>query len=195
MTSSDKQKKANHSFLNLNDSGYSAYSERVQSDFFQQDALEVAPELIGKNLIRQFDNKTAAKFRITEIEIYRGEEDLACHASRGRTKRTSVMYENGGLVYVYLIYGMYWMLNFVTGSKDHPQAILIRGITGYDGPGKLTRHLQIDKSFYGEDLSVSERIWVENDSYEAYYMNYPRVGVDYAGEIWKNKPWRYKLCI
>ncbi len=177
----------------MSNTSYSAKGKRADSGFFQRDALEVAPELIGKNLVRRFDNKEPCKLRITEIEVYRGEEDLACHASKGRTKRTSVMYENGGLVYVYLIYGMHWMLNVVTGSKDHPQAILIRCITGYDGPGKLTRHLQIDKSFYGEDLSVSERIWVENDGCEAYYVNYPRVGVDYAGEIWKNKPWRYKL--
>ena len=62
------------------------------------------------------------------------------------------MFGQGGLLYVYLIYGMYWMLNIVTGKQGQPQAILIRGLTGFDGPGKVTRALGIDKSFYGEDL-------------------------------------------
>ena len=105
------------------------------------------------------------------------------------------MYHEGGHLYVYLIYGMYWMLNIVTGTINNPQAILIRGIQHFDGPGKLTKHLKIDKSFYGENLISSDRIWIEPNinTLNVKYTTSPRVGIDYAGEIWKNKPWRYIL--
>ena len=135
---------------------------RLQHDFFIRDVLEVAPELLGKNLVRKVDDQIK-KYLITEVEAYRGEKDLACHASKGRTPRTEIMYHNGGLVYVYLIYGMYWMLNVVTSVNDVPQAVLIRGIKGFEGPGKLTKKLDIDKSFYGEDLINSDRIWIESN--------------------------------
>ncbi len=168
---------------------------RFQEDFFGRDVLEVIPELLGKYLIRKFDDGTIHKYLITEIEAYRGEEDLACHASKGRTNRTEIMYHDGGHLYVYLIYGIYWMLNIVTGSKNNPQAILIRGIEGFDGPGKLTKHLKIDKSFNGENLVTSDRMWIESNTEKINvgFKTYPRVGIDYAGEIWKNKPWRFIL--
>jgi len=168
---------------------------RLNQSFFTRDVLTVAPELLGKYLVRKFNDGSVHKYQITEIEAYRGEEDLACHASKGRTARTEIMYREGGHLYVYLIYGMYWMLNIVTGPTDNPQAILIRGMDLFDGPGKLTKHLQIDKSFYGENLITSDRIWIEPNlnKTEVSYLTSPRVGIDYAGEIWKNKPWRYIL--
>lgn len=166
--------------------------KKLDGSFFQRDVLEVAPDLVGKILVRKFDDGAISRFRIVETEAYRGEEDLACHASKGRTPRTEVMYHNGGKVYVYLIYGMYQMLNFVTSGENNPQAVLIRGIEGFIGPGRLTKHLLIDKSFYGEDLSTSERIWVENDGKTFKYRTGIRVGIDYAGE-WKDKPWRFIL--
>lgn len=168
--------------------------KRLERSFFTRDVLEVAPDLIGKLLVIKRNNKIE-KYVITEVEAYRGEEDLACHASKGKTKRNEIMYDIGGKIYVYLIYGMYWMLNFVTGEKDMPQAALIRGIEGFDGPGKLTKHLKIDKSYYGEDLVTSERIWVEANTNKNNFeiIRLPRVGIDYAGEYWKNVPWRYLL--
>ena len=166
-------------------------AKRLNRNFFHQDVLEAAPALLGKILVRKFNNGETAKHIITETEAYRGEEDLACHASKGKTERTKIMYENGGYVYVYLIYGMYWMLNFVTGEKDHPQAVLIRGISNFNGPGKLTKHLQLDKSFYGEDLSVSDRIWIEDAPIISGFSTSPRIGIDYAGEKWKNMLWRF----
>src|SRR5512145_53559 len=96
-------------------------TSRLDSNFFSRDVLAVAPELVGKVLVRSFENGLVERFIITEVEAYRGAEDLACHASKGRTPRTEVMYHHGGLVYVYLIYGMYWMLNFVTGEPNNPQ--------------------------------------------------------------------------
>jgi DNA-3-methyladenine glycosylase len=167
---------------------------KLDSSFFQRDVLEVAPGLIGKVLVRQFDNGELSRLRITETEAYRGTEDLACHASKGRTPRTEIMFNSGALVYVYLIYGMYWMMNFVTGEKDNPQAALIRGLTDLYGPGRLTRHLKIDKSFYGEDMSISTRLWVEDDNFKPGYSENPRIGINYAGE-WRNRPWRYTLLM
>ena len=165
---------------------------RLTQSFFTRDVLQVAPELIGKILVRQFDDGSIKKYRINEIEIYRGEEDLGCHASKGRTSRTEVMYHLGGKIYVYLIYGMYWLLNFVTGPDDHPQAILIRGMDHFNGPGKVGRELKLDKSFYGESLITSNRIWLESDNYTARYEELPRVGIDYAGEHWSTIRWRLK---
>lgn len=166
--------------------------ERLLNDFFQQDVLIVAPALIGKSLIlnTSINKKT---FIIEEVEAYRGEEDLACHASKGRTKRTEIMYHAGGHIYMYLIYGMYWMLNIVTEKENIPQALLIRGISGYDGPGKLTNALNIDKSFYGENLEISNRIWIEKNIEKVKFKTTPRIGIDYAGEPWKSKLWRFVL--
>lgn len=168
---------------------------RLQKNFFARDVLDVAPDLLGKYLVRSADNGSSQKYLITEVEAYRGEEDLACHASKGRTPRTEIMYHEGGHIYVYLIYGMYWMLNIVTAKKDVPQAVLIRGIEGFDGPGKLTKNLQIDKSFYGEDIISSQRLWVESAEKlpEIKIKTTTRIGIDYAGEEYKNKPWRFVL--
>jgi len=168
---------------------------RVERDFFMRDVLDVAPDLLGKYLVRKLDDGQIKKYIITEVEAYRGQEDLACHASKGRTSRTEIMYHNGGYIYVYLIYGMYWMLNFVTSLKDIPQAVLIRGIEGYDGPGKLTKALKIDKSFYGKDLTSNNKLWVEYGQgiSPKNIKKTPRIGIDYAGEIYKNKLWRFVL--
>lgn len=163
---------------------------RLNREFFRRDVLEVAPDLIGKYLVRQYEDGTVQKWRITETEAYRGLEDLACHASKGRTNRTEVMYQDGGHIYVYLIYGMYWMLNFVTSGMDVPQAVLIRGLENCYGPGKLTKALGIDKSFYGEDLTLSSRLWVEDDAHKPLVKTGIRIGIDYAGE-WKYREWRY----
>jgi DNA-3-methyladenine glycosylase len=164
--------------------------QRLLRKFFTRDVLEVAPEIPGKILVLCTDG-SERRFMITEAEAYRGSDDLACHASKGRTQRTEIMYHEGGRLYVYFIYGMYWMLNIVTGEKDNPQAILIRGIKGCDGPGRLTKVLGIDRSFYGEDLVSSERIWLEDTGFAERVKSGLRINVDYAGDYWKNRPWRY----
>ena len=162
---------------------------KLSRDFFTRDVLTVAPELLCKILVCKVNNDFL-RYRITETEAYRGVEDLASHASKGRTVRTEAMYHVGGVVYVYLIYGMYWMLNIVTGQKNEPQAVLIRGLEGLYGPGRITRKLQIDRSFYDEDLTVSSRIWIEDDGLKFPFQTGARIGIDYAGE-WKDKPWRF----
>ncbi|WP_167604629.1 DNA-3-methyladenine glycosylase [Maribellus sediminis] len=168
-------------------------SYRLPPQFFQHDVLEVAPALLGKILVRQFENGSIQQFTITEVEAYRGTEDIACHASKGRTARTEVMFHEGGVVYVYLIYGMYWMLNIVTGRENDASAVLIRGLKGISGPGRVGKALQLDKSFYGEDLSTSKRLWIEDTGIKPEYITTPRIGITYAGEPWASKPWRYVM--
>ena len=163
---------------------------RLEQEFFIRDVLTVAPELLGKTLVRNHGD-SLKRYTIVEVEAYRGEEDEASHARFGRTSRNSIMYARGGFVYVYLIYGMYWMLNVVTGREESPQAILIRSLTGLNGPGILTRALAVDKSFYGEDLLTSNRIWIENSPLTPVVLNSPRIGIHYAGEPWKSNAWRY----
>ncbi|MCA1757653.1 MAG: DNA-3-methyladenine glycosylase [Bacteroidales bacterium] len=163
---------------------------KLGREFFIRDVLDVAPDLPGKYLII---GTPAVKrdFMITEAEAYRGETDMACHASRGRTARTSVMYERGGLLYIYLVYGIHWMLNIVTGEEGNPQAVLIRGIEGVSGPGRLTKSLQIDRSWNGIDITCSHLIKVEDRGAVPEISTSPRIGIDYAGEPWISKPWRY----
>jgi len=167
--------------------------KKYERDFYIRDVLNVAPDLPGKNLVLRLPDGNPGRFRITDVEAYRGHEDKACHASKGRTSRTEIMFHEGGRLYIYLIYGMYWMLNIVTGDENVPQAVLIRGVDNYPGPGKLTKYLGIDKSFYGEDLITSDRIWIEDPGITHKIKNSPRIGIDYAGEYWKMRPWRYYI--
>jgi DNA-3-methyladenine glycosylase len=168
-------------------------ANRLTREFYTRDVLSVAPELIGYDLVRRFPDGTLCKYTITETEAYRGSEDLACHASKGRTSRTEIMFHEGGRLYIYFIYGMYHMLNIVTESENIPQAVLIRGLEGINGPGKLTRVLGIDKSFYGEDLTNSGRIWIEKTEVHPVVRTGTRIGVDYAGEFWKSRLWRFYI--
>lgn len=168
---------------------------KLDRSFFLRDVLNVAPELVGMVLTMRSGDNTTSRYLITETEAYRGEADRACHASRGRTPRTEIMYHEGGKIYVYFVYGMYWMLNFVTGDREEPQAALIRGIEGFNGPGRLTRALGIDRSYYGEDLTTSPRIWVEDIGHRPAIKTGKRIGIEYAGALWKNKPWRFYMPV
>lgn len=164
---------------------------RLPREFYVRDVLEVAPALLGTRLVVRSEATGTVKYVITETEAYRGTDDLACHACRGRTARTDVMFMEGGRIYVYFVYGMYWMLNIVTARDNEPQAVLIRGLEGLKGPGRLTRALGIDRSFYGEDLCVSGRIWIEDRVIRPEIKCSMRIGIDYAGEYWRSRPWRY----
>ncbi len=159
--------------------------------FFHRDALDVAPELVGKIIVRRFEDGTELRERIAEVEVYRGEEDKACHASKGRTKRTEVLYGESGLIYVYLCYGMHWLMNVITGEKEQPQGILIRCGEVHNGPAKLTKYLQIDGSFNSTKIYGNDKIRIEDDGFKPEIRTAPRVGIDYAGEYWRNIKWRY----
>jgi DNA-3-methyladenine glycosylase len=165
---------------------------RLDRAFYEQDVLDVAPALIGKILVHKSSDLTA-QYQITEVEAYKGTEDLASHARFGKTTRNAVMFEKGGLLYVYFIYGMYWMLNIVTGKENDPQAVLIRGIKDINGPGKVARALGIGKSFYGMDLVNSDILWIDDQGYHPPFLQIARYGISYASEPWKSMPWRYVM--
>jgi DNA-3-methyladenine glycosylase len=170
--------------------------------FYTGPTLSVARALLGKTLVREHAGQVWSGL-IRETEAYCGPQDLACHASKGRTKRTEVMYGHAGHWYVYLIYGMYHCLNVVTETKDYPAAVLIRAVgpvTGLgagiktDGPGKLCRALHIDRSLNGEPaFDRRSRLWIAESGVEpgpGTIRHTPRIGVDYAQE-YKDKPWRF----
>jgi DNA-3-methyladenine glycosylase len=171
----------------------------IEHSFFDRKTLRVAKELVGKILVRKVGRKVIREM-ITEVEAYVGPHDLASHARHGRTLRTEVMHQPAGTIYMYFIYGMYWMLNIVTEEKDYPAAILIRGTEHYKGPGILTRELKIDKKFNGKVLSIETGLWIEEPSpadpikLKTYKLiRTPRIGVNYAGPVWSTKQYRFVL--
>lgn len=173
-------------------------SKILAQAYFSRSTLLVARSLIGKYLIRE-NGKGAIAGKIVEVEAYIGAEDKACHAAKGRTARTEVLFGPAGMAYVYLIYGMYHMLNVVTERAEFPAAVLIRAIevdgTLIDGPGKLCRELQIDRSFHRIDMTQGRALWFEDRGARVPTRTigtFPRIGVDYAGE-WAKKPWRFRL--
>lgn len=166
-------------------------NSRLDHTFFERDALTIAPEILGKNLVRILPDGTRIMLPVSEVEVYLGTGDLACHASRGLTDRNRVMFGSGGVIYMYLIYGMHWMFNIVTGKEGHPEALLIRGVGDTFGPGRVTKLLQMGRDFYGENLIDSNRIWLEDSPVVRNYTTGPRVGIHYAGEPWVSMPWRF----
>lgn len=169
-------------------------SDVLSKSFFDRDTKTVAKELLGQQLVRD-DGKTKETFIITETEAYLGEHDKACHAHKGRTERTEVMYGPAGYFYVYLVYGMYHMLNIITEEEGHPAGVLIRGAGVHDGPGKLTQYLDVDKTFDTKRVDPETGLWVRQGDItvdNADITTTPRIGVGYAGE-WAKKPLRFIL--
>ena len=163
----------------------------LNKDYFLSPATVIAPDLLGKILCRRTENGVI-RAKITETECYFGEEDTACHAHKGKTERTKVMYESGGVTYVYLCYGMHAMLNIVTGDKEHPEAVLIRGVDGANGPGRATKFLHITTKDNALPLTESSGIWIEDDGTPSpEYTSLPRVGIDYAEKEDRERPWRF----
>lgn len=164
---------------------------KLGADFFKQDALVVAPALLGKTIGRRLKDGQLIYGKITETEVYRGEVDTACHARVGKTNRTKTLYDEGGVIYIYLCYGVHYLLNIVTGKKEEPQAVLIRAIATANGPGKLTKALQIDLSMNGIQITNSDLIWILDNNEQASYKTAPRIGIDYASEPYKSIKWRF----
>ena len=163
--------------------------------FFDHPVLEVAPELLGKYLVRSINGAEIA-LQINEVEAYDGPEDLACHARFGKTKRTAPMFGPAAHFYVYFVYGMHHMLNVVSGPVDYPAAILIRGAGQMVGPARLTKRLAIGSEFNALPISPCSDLWIEDRGVyipENKIMRTPRIGVDYAGPIWSKKPYRFVL--
>jgi len=176
----------------------SSSSELIKLDqaFYARPAIELAQDLIGKVIIRRV-GRTNFRARIVETEAYIGSHDLACHASKGRTTRTEVMFGPAGHAYVYLIYGMYDMFNIVAGAVDDPQAVLIRAAEPLDdwnadlsGPGKFTRALQITRKDNGLHLSNNKLYLTHDPNDRPKIAVTPRIGIDYAQE-WKHELLRF----
>ena len=166
---------------------------RLTADDYAVAAVTVAKALIGAWLCRRLENGTVMRRRITETEAYCGEEDTACHAHKGRTARTDVMYSVGGRAYVYLCYGMHEMLNVVTGPEGRPEAVLVRGVEGAEGPGRLTKLLRIDRLLNREDLVASDRLWLESDGSPVTFAAASRIGIGYASKRDQKRKWRFTL--
>jgi len=170
-----------------------------QTDF-ERKTLAVARSLIGKYLVRDGPAGVQAG-KIVEVEAYVGPQDRACHASRGRTPRTDVMFGRAGLAYVYLVYGMHHCLNVVTEREGFPAAVLIRAVQAaaptllIDGPGRVCRFFGIDRTHNRLDLTTGSLLWIEDRRErveKSAISTFPRIGVDYAGE-WAAKPYRFRL--
>ena len=187
-------------------------SVRLPRSFFTRDTIEVARDLLGKRLVREFDGLRISGI-ILETEAYRGEEDLACHARAGRTPRTEIMYGPPGRTYIYFVYGMHWLLNFVTEIEGFPGAVLIRAIQPVDGldfiasrrkghpqnawtdgPAKICQALAIDGDLNGFDVCWSDsQIYLESGVkiHPELIMAGPRVGLNAVPDPWKSIAWRF----
>lgn len=165
--------------------------KRLDASFYRAPATVLAKELIGKVLCRRLPDGSVLRYHITETECYFGEEDTACHAHHGRTARTETLYAAGGVAYVYLCYGIHSLLNVVTGEKDHPEAVLIRGIDPVGGPGRVTKYMQISCALNGTDLTTSKELWLEDDGTAFSFEALPRVGIGYADEEDQKRLWRF----
>jgi len=184
---------------------------KLDHDFYDRSALDVAVDILGKVLVRKLERRKLAGI-IVETEAYAGPHDLACHASKGRTPRTSIMFGPPGYAYVYMIYGFHFCLNVVTEREGYPAAVLIRAVEPLEnvdlmrqlrnnpesdrniasGPGKLCKAMSIDKQLNGADLA-GRVLWVEDRNLSiGEIRTSPRVGVDYAGE-YKDRPWRFYI--
>ena len=161
---------------------------RLPYEFYHRHALEVAPDLVGKVLVCGEN-----RLRISETEAYCGTADTACHAHKGRTKRTEVLYADAGTVYVYLCYGMHWLMNVITGDENDPQGVLIRACVDAPGPGKLTKALGITGDYNRQSILICPDLWIEDDGFRCAVVTDKRVGIGYASQADQDKPWRFKL--
>ncbi len=162
----------------------------------RRDTLEVARDLLGRTLCRRLPDGLVVRGRLLEVEAYDGPSDRASHASRGLTPRTAPMFEEGGIAYVYLVYGMHHCLNFVTGPRGYPAAVLVRAAgleegAGVTGPARLTRAFRVDLALNRTSL-LGPDLWLEDGEPvpDMLVARSPRIGVDYAG-AWAKRPFRF----
>ncbi|MCK8825415.1 DNA-3-methyladenine glycosylase [Fuchsiella alkaliacetigena] len=186
---------------------------RLTREFYQQEALVVAEQLLGKLLVRKVAEEEIIT-KIVETEAYIGPEDKACHAYQNkRTKRTKVMFKQGGYAYVYLIYGIHNCFNVVSGVEGKPEAVLVRAVEPVsnlefiksqrdikskrvedltNGPGKLSQALEIDRELNGYDLTIGDQLYIK-DTQQSYEIEQDtRINIDYAEE-YRDKLWRFYI--
>jgi DNA-3-methyladenine glycosylase len=174
-------------------SGFRTAGTVLERAFFERPAPVVAENLMGKSLCRRSEG-AIDRLTLNEVEAYDGFEDRASHAHRGRTLRNAVMFGRPGVCYVYLCYGIHWMLNIVTGPQDFPGAVLLRGAGAFSGPGRLTKGLGIDGSMNQRPAIPRSGLWLEDGGIvvgRRDIQRTARVGVDYAGPRWSRRKWRW----
>ena len=164
--------------------------KKLEYEFYHRPCLEVARDLVGKVLVHRLSDGTILRLRISETEGYCGEADTACHAHKGRTKRTEVMYMEAGTIYIYLCYGMHWLLNIVTGEEEEPEAVLIRACVDATGPAKLTKALKITGELNRSSI-LGEELWIEDEGFPCEVATDKRVGIGYASQEDQNRLWRF----
>jgi DNA-3-methyladenine glycosylase len=186
----------------------------LPASFYDREVIEVARDLLGMRLVRWQDGIRISGI-ISEAEAYRGEEDLACHARVGKTKRTEVMYGPPGHAYIYFTYGMHWCLNCVAGAEDFPAAVLLRAIEpiegleviaerrqGVDrrlwcnGPAKITKSMGLTGAQNGVDLTSKDgELWIEQGEGIPSEKKKagPRVGMGSTPEPWFSMPWNFRI--
>lgn len=168
----------------------------LPAPFFDRPADRVARDLLGAALVVRGADGGVTRHVVHETEAYLGGHDLACHGAKGLTARNAAMFGPAGRWYVYLCYGMHWMLNVVTGPAGVPAAVLIRGAGEFVGPGRLTRGLAIDRRFDGRPAGRTAGLWFEAASAPVprrLIERTPRIGVSYAGE-WADAPLRFVVA-
>lgn len=166
----------------------------LRREFFERSALLVAPDLLGKFLVRENHGKETALL-ISEVEAYDGFKDRASHASRGKTERNKIMFGEAGRWYVYFTYGIHWMLNIVTSPAGYPAAVLIRGSKEIIGPARITKFLGVNKKLNGLLANRENGLWIEDRGIKvalSAIKKSKRIGVAYAGK-WADKPYRFKI--
>lgn len=177
--------------------------KKLDRDFYIKPTLQVAKDLLGKYIVRKVGNKKLVG-KIIETEAYIGPQDKASHAFGGKiTPRNRAEYFVGGHIYIYLVYGMYWQMNISTSEEGKPECVLIRAVEpeggeifSANGPGKFCRYLNLDKSFYGKDLTKSKRIWLEDRGEKikpSQILATKRIGIDYAGSYWSRRKLRFLI--
>ena len=162
--------------------------DRLPYEFYHRPCDIVARELVGKVIVHK-----GHRLRISETEVYWGEADTACHAHKGKTKRTEVLWADAGTIYVYLCYGMHWLLNIVTGDEEDPQAVLIRACAEAPGPGKLTKALGITGEYNRKSILETPDLWIGDDGFRCEIQTAPRVGIGYASLEDQARLWRFVM--
>ena len=176
----------------------------VDKEFFKVPVLELCMRLLGKIISRQFPDGVVRYFRIMEVEAYGGGLDTASHASRGKTKRNALMFEAGGILYVYLCYGIFDLVNIVSGIAGSAEGVMLRGVQEIgnngealkrvEGPGRTSKLMEMTREFNWEDLIESTKIWIEEDGYVVGEVEaLSRVGIGYAAKECQEKLWRFRI--
>lgn len=166
----------------------------LPATFFQDTATTVAKQLLGKQLVRQYPDGTMTSLPIQEVEAYDGFQDLANHAAKRRIPSNEIMFASGGYFYAYWCYGIHLMLNVVCGEAEYPAAVLIRGAGKINGPGKLTKFLQLDKGLNGKEAIPKTGVWFVDSGInitESEIVATPRIGMSEKAGEWQHQPLRF----